>query len=83
MNPTEAKTGAITLGRFLAGGALRLIAGSEDDLNVIAETMMQDEIEDTRVTFGSLPPADRKIWRARAKAALRGLDRVVADATHR
>ena len=76
-------TGAKTLGRFLAGGALRLIAGSELDLNDIAEVMVQDEMEDTTLRFATLPPAERKVWRARAKAALRGLDRLVEKAVQK
>lgn len=74
-------TGAKSVGRFLVGGALRLIAGSEDDLNDIAETMVQDELEDVTIKLSSLPPAERKVWRARAKAALRGLDRLIAKAS--
>ena len=78
----SAKTdGAKQLGRFLAGGLLRVIAGSELEIHTIAEEMLRDEMEDASVLLVSLPPAERKVWRARAKAALRGLDRVVAEAS--
>lgn len=69
------------LGRFLGGGMLRLVAGSDDELSEIAEAMVQDEMEDATLKLASLSPADRKIWRARAKAALVGLDRIIERAS--
>ena len=78
---TADRPGFAALGRLLAGGTLRLIAGSEDNLNEIAEVMLQDEMEDVSLRLASLPPAERKVWRARAKAALIGLDKVVARAS--
>lgn len=66
------------LGRYLGGGALRLIAGDEGKLTEIAETMLRDETEDAEAKLSKLPAAERKVWRARARAALIGLDAIIA-----